>query len=291
MVVGHGLVVEVDLAGLLGGNGLHYLDLRTGTGAVGPAYPALLVGSGGSACLGVDQDGETGAVEARMAHVCAPCEGVAVVDGVVYDCHELVDREVPGLVPAPVVFNLDCELGIERMMGEAGQGHIVGRVDLEGVAIAGGSVLLAVHNELRRLLAQILVQNCLNGPLPCGAESPVGVLHDCVHHGFEDSVHLSGDRQLGAVVQAGHFHVGNDTVVADDIQDVVTLGTDGIVELAVQADVLDRPLVVGVADHEELGEIGIFEGVGDLVDTDGLGLDESYSGEAPAGAAAVLVLH
>ena len=176
------------------------------------------------------------------------------------------------------------------MVGEAGEGDVIGRLDLHCVAVAGGSVFLSVHGEGLRLLAKILVQNGLDGPLPCGAEGLVGVLDGDVHHCVEHCVELSGHGQFGAVVHAGHELVGNDAVVADDIQNVVGFRADGEIELAVEAHVFDRPLEVGIAHHVELGKVGVLEGIRDLAQADCLGLEESDGGIGPAGAAAVLVL-
>ena len=80
-------------------------------------------------------------------------------------------------------------------------------------------------------------------------------------------------------------------MVAYDIQYVIGLGACAEGEVPVEHDILETPFIIGIAHHVELGEIGVLERVGDLVDADGLGLEETDGRICPAGAAAVLVLN
>ena len=174
-----------------------------------------------------------------------------MVEGVVEHLHELLDRDIVGLIPAPVVADLDGELRIERMMGERSDSHVVIGVDLQGVAVRGGCILLPVHDKGLGTLAEICVQDALETVLPSSSEGPVGDLGNGLDIGLEHGVKLGLGRERSAVVHSGHLLERDDAVVTDHVQDIVGLGTCTEGEVAVQADVLVSPLSVGMAHHKE----------------------------------------
>ena len=289
VVVGDFLAVEAFLTGFLSG------DFLLGSGdflhAFFLAYPALLVGTCGLHGLHVHQHCKTVAGEAGIGHIGAPGDGVAVIEGGVDDVHQFVDGEVPGLVPAPVVADFDCEFGVERMMGVRTEGDVVLRVDLHGVAIALCGVGFAVHLELIGDFAKIGIQDAVETLLPGSGETvAVGNLGNCAHICLEHCIHLRLFGQFGAVVHSGVCALGNYAVVAYDGEHVVCRAAGREVEVAVQTHVFVGPVGVGLIYAEHLREVGILEGVFDVAQTYGLGLEETYCGEGPAGAAAILVL-
>ena len=173
-------------------------------------------------------------------------------------------------------------------MGKGSQLDIVVGDDLHRIAIGLGGVGLAIHHEGLRGLAEVLVHHGGEAALP--GDGRLSGLGDGLDIAKQDVVQLGLGRERGAVVQAGHAIVGDDTVVLDHGNDVAAAGADAEVELAVQTDELVRTLLIGSTHHEELGEIRILRLILDVTETDGLGLEEADGGEGPAGTAATLVL-
>ena len=98
----------------------------------GKACPTSHVRTGEFCAAGcIWHNGDTVAGETLFAHVTAPCKGVAVLNGIVHNSHQLVDRQVPGKSVAPVVLNFDGELGVERVVCIRSQRYIIVRIDAE----------------------------------------------------------------------------------------------------------------------------------------------------------------
>ena len=222
--------------------------------------------------------------------VAAPGHGVTVVHGIVDNGHELIERQVVAEAPAPVVFHLDGKLGIERMVREGGNVHIVVRVDTQGITVAFRRVGDTVLHEGLGNLAQISVEDAVETLGPYGGELAVRILHDGLHIALEDGVEFALGGEFGTVVHAGVVLLRHDTVVADDLQHVTEAGTLRHVQETVEADILERPVVIGMTDDEHFGQVRIGFRL-EVLRLDDFGLEEGDGGEAPAGAAVGLVLH
>ena len=70
-------------------------------------------------CIG--HYGYTVACEALFAYVTTPCNGVTLIDSVVKHFHQLVDRQVVGRSPTPVVLYFQDERLVEGMVGIGSQ--------------------------------------------------------------------------------------------------------------------------------------------------------------------------
>ena len=64
----------------------------------------------------IRHNGHTVACETLFAYVAAPSDGVTLVDGIVEYLHQLVDRQVVGRSPAPVVLDFQNERLVERVV-------------------------------------------------------------------------------------------------------------------------------------------------------------------------------
>ena len=89
--------------------------------------------------------------------------------------------------------------------------------------------------------------------------------------GLGDGVDLT---VYGESLLSGHCSLGNDTIIPDDIENIISLGTGAESKVTVQTDILLCPVLVGLADDEHLGEIRILCGILYALDPDDLGFEE-----------------
>ena len=248
VVIGDGLVVETFLMALLGGLLLDYAVQHCGL-LLGLAHPVLLIGAGAVLLLHIHEYGQTVAGKARIAHVRAPGQGKAVLESIVQNLDEFIQRQVPGAVPSPVVTDFQRETGIERMVGEGGNGHIIVRIELEGIPVLGRGVAAAVHFEALRALAQEGVANRAHTLLPIWREGSGRILHDCLHIGLCGGVELSVHRLL---VEARHSSLRHKPPVAYDVEHVIGLAARREVEMAVETYIFLGTLLIGLGHYEHL---------------------------------------
>ena len=111
------------------------------------------------------------AAEIAFAHIGTPCEGVAASHGGVAHFHELIERQVVALCPAPVVLNFKDKLGVEGMVRVGGERYVVVGVEAE---IVGGILLrrvgLAAGNNRCRQFAKIVFVDIGKVALPGGRD-------------------------------------------------------------------------------------------------------------------------
>ena len=176
------------------------------------------------------------------------------------------------------------------MVGEGGEAHVVVRVDAQGVTVAFGGVGDTVHHEVFGNFAHVGIQDAVNTLGPHGGELAVGVLYDSVYIALEHGVEFCLDGQVVAILQSGIGTLGNHAVGTDHIQHVAEVGASPVLELTVQADELEGAVVVGLADNEHFRQVRILGLVLQALVLDHFRFEEREGGEAPAGAAAVLVL-
>ena len=166
MVVGGSLVVIAKLPGL--GGDFEFLR-EHGRGDVllltFLSDPAFLVRSGGCRLL-VDEDSDSVAGETLLGDISAPCYSETLLDRMIEDIHELVESNIPGGVPSPVVGNLERSLGVVRDIGHAHQGNIVGRNDAHLIPETLRSIGLAFIFEGLRDLTEVSVHEGIESILP-----------------------------------------------------------------------------------------------------------------------------
>ena len=75
--------------------------------------------------------GNTLTCKTFLTHVTAPCNGVALLKGIVDNLHHLVHRYIVRQWVTPVVLNLYCKACVEGVMGIGSDGDIVVPVKTE----------------------------------------------------------------------------------------------------------------------------------------------------------------
>ena len=176
------------------------------------------------------------------------------------------------------------------MVREGGEANVVVQVEALGVPVAFRGIGGPVYGEGFRNLAHVGVQDTVQALGPYGGELAVGVLDHGVHIAFEHGVQLSLHGKVIAVLQAGVRFLVHQAVGLGHVQDIAKVRAGGEVELAIQAYELLGAVCIGLAYHEHFREIRIQGRILDALGLDGLRLQERQGAEAPAGAAAVLVL-
>ena len=236
--------------------------------------------------FGNDADGLR-AAEALLADVRAPRYGVAVGQRVVDRGHHLLERQVVNRAPHPVVGNLDDEARVEGMVRERREVHVVFHVDRQRCGERFGRVLLTLVGERFGHRAEVLVEEGVEAAFPGRREGLAALrgLEHAVEVGFEHDRQLVEIGFLGSVVQARIDLEGDDAVGLDALRHVVRSASLGEVQLSVQADVLLGLVHERVADDPHFREVHL--GASGLED---FALKERQGREAPAGAAAALVL-
>ncbi len=175
-------------------------------------------------------------------------------------------------------------------MSVGSEAYIVICIEFEGVDVAFRGVGDTVHGEPFRNFAHVGVQDAVKALGPDGGELAVGVLHHCVYIALEDGVELSLDGEVVAVLEAGVGLLVHQAVVACNLEHVAEVTAGGEVHLAVEADIFDGAVVIGLPYHVHFREVREQGGVLDILVLYGFRLQEGQGGEAPAGAAPVLVL-
>ena len=135
------------------------------------------------------------------------------------------------------------------MVGEGGNGHIIVRIELEGIPVLGRGVAAAVHFEALRALAQEGVANRAHTLLPIWREGSGRILHDCLHIGLCGGVELSVHRLL---VEARHSGLRHKPPVAYDVEHVIGLAARRKVEMAVETYIFLGTLLIGLGHYEHL---------------------------------------
>ena len=260
------------------------------------AAPLGLVAThfGGSLAVGGGEDGEAlaGVAEALLADVGAPCDGVAVVDGVVEDFHHLINGHVVAQAPTPVVLYFEDELLVEGVMGVRGDADVVVGVEAKALAEALGGVLHAFVVELLGDLAKVNLVDGLDGFEPEGfaVGAVLQFLQLAFGHGLDHAVGEGAELCVvgeGVAVSGagGHFGVGDHAVVFEAVDDVVEGAALAEGDVAVCADGGHGAVVVGLLDDVHLAEVVLA-----FAHAEQLGLEECETAVAPAGTGVVLVL-
>ena len=116
--------------------------------------------------LYVVSDTETLASETIFCYVTAPSYCVTVVYSVVDDLADVFHRNVVTQRPAPVILYLNSKLAPHWVVGVAGNGYIIIKIQTEALAEALWSILLALVCKLLRSLTDVRVDDALKTALP-----------------------------------------------------------------------------------------------------------------------------
>ena len=95
---------------------------------------------------------------------------------------------------------------------------VVVEIEAEGFYICVGIVLLTVDGESLGAFSKICVEDTLETSLPCCGELAVGVADYYIEVGGEDTAELTVTVGVSAVVESGHFRLGDDTVVLEAVE-------------------------------------------------------------------------
>ena len=176
------------------------------------------------------------------------------------------------------------------MMRKGGQTNKIIGIDSQRIAIRCGSIGHAVHLEGLRHFTQISVHDAVETLHPVRGEFLVGIRANGIQVTAQAGVQLALDGQRSTIVHAGIGFLGDDAVIADHLQHIAEITALSEVQLAVQTDIFDGAVVIGIAHHEHFGQVRPGLLIGQVLGLDGLGLQEGKGREAPAGAAAILIL-
>ena len=290
MVVGGLPVVITELAEFLR-DGLFVVGGLDGCAVLGvAARPAGGVGTGDVVVFERSRHaGHTVAAEIALAHIGTPCEGVAIAHSGVAHFHELVERQIVALGPAPVVLDFEDKLGVEGMVGVGGEGYIVVGVETEIVSgILLRRVSLAAGNYRLRQFAEIVLIDIGEVALPGGRDFLQVALGDGTDIGGSHGIELVEVEERVAIERTGEGHgvLRHDAVVLEAIDGIVERTALREAGVAVGANGLVGAVHIGVVYEEGLAEVVLA-----LAHAQEFGFEETEGGIGPAGAGAVLVFN
>ena len=165
------------------------------------------------------------------------------------------------------------------MMSEGGEGHIVSGNDAKLIPVGSGSVGLSVDLEGGRSSSEEAVNHGVEAGLPCLGDSASGPLVDGLDVSLGHGINLT---VVGKGLLAGHGRLGNDTVIFNHMEHIISLRSGPETKISIKTDIFVSPVFVRLGNDKHLGEIRILRRVLDTLDPDDLGLKESYGREAPA---------
>ena len=259
VVVGGLPVVVAELAEFLR-DGLFVVGGLDGCAVLGvAARPASSIGAGDVVVFERSRHaGHAIAAEIAFAHVGTPCEGVAVAHGGVAHFHELIERQVVALCPAPVVLNFKDKLGVEGMMRVGGERYVVVGVEAEVV----GSVLLrrvglAAGNNRCRQFAKIVLIDIGKVALPGGRDFLQVALGDGADISGSHGVELVEVEERVAIerTREGHGVLRHDAVVLEAIDCIVERTALREAGVAVGAHGLVGAVHVGFVHEERFAQV------------------------------------
>ena len=109
------------------------------------------------------------------------------------------------------------------MVGEAGAGNVLLRLETESVTVAFRGVFCSVNGEGLRIFSEICIQNALETLLPSGGKSLVRVLCNSLDIALEHCVELALHRLFGSIVHTCHLCLRHESVKTDYIENVLAL--------------------------------------------------------------------